>query len=283
MVSLRLLRSRPTGVNLLLGAAALALVSALVAALLFLSHGGRWFVVATPSMGTTAPVGTFVMTQPTTVSALHVGDVISFHPPTNPGETYTHRIVSIADAAVSTRGDINGATDPWTLHDADLIGRAITVLPGVGWLVRGLPLVAIGFAIVLLLTHFARSRQRRASFRIVGTALVVSLADFWLRPFTGVQVLQTFVHGTDAGATVVSTGLLPIRVAAIGGNHADLLSGQVGQLSIPSYLHDDYYRIQTSLHLDVWGWIVFFLICCIPLFATVIFGLPSKNEQEQFA
>ncbi len=276
------IRPRHTGLNMLLGAAAFALVGAVIAIMLFFANGGRWFVVATPSMGTAAPVGTLVLTRPTTVSALHVGDIITFHPSTAPGETYTHRITTIsADGAVSTRGDINGATDPWVLHDADLLGRASAVLPGVGWLVRGVPTLVLGLIIVFLLTHLVRSRQWRASLRIVGACLVISIAAIWLRPFTGVQVLQTFVHGSYAGATVVSTGLLPTRVTAVQGNHVDLLSGSVGQLSIPTYLHDDYYRISSALHLDLVGWIVFLVICCLPLIGTLVFGLPAKNRVDE--
>ena len=287
MSSFRFFPSRPSGLNVLLGVVALTLVGMLVAVVFFLANGGRWFIVATPSMGVVAPVGTLVLTEPVQVSALHVGDIISFHPPTTPAEIYTHRVIAITSGtattpgAISTRGDINGATDPWTLHTADLIGRAATVLPGIGWLVRGVPILAIGLALVLLLTRLVPSLQWRASLRIVGVSLVVSVAAFVLRPFTGVQVLQTFVQGQHAGATVVSTGLLPIKVTAVHGNEVNLLSGQVGQLSIPTYLHDGSYRIASGLHLDIWGWIVFFLVCCTPLIITLTVGLPPKTESTQ--
>jgi signal peptidase I len=269
-----------------IGVAAVALLAVLVAALVFLAAGGRWFVVATPSMGTTAPVGTLVLTSPTVLGALHSGDIISFHPPTAPGETYTHRIVNISpEGDITTKGDINGAVDPWTLHGPDLIGKATTVLPAVGWLARGLPILVIGGVLVFLLTRLVRSLQWRAALRIVGAALVVSVAAFVLRPFTGVEVLQTYVADGKAGATVVSTGLLPIRVTAEHGNHVDLLTGQVGQLSIPTYLEDGYYRMSSALHLDLLGWIAFLLVCCIPLIGTMIFGLPPKEtfDGEQLA
>ena len=273
--------SRPTALNVAIGVAAVALLALLVAAFVFLSQGGRWFIVATPSMGTTAPVGTLVLTTPTTVGALHGGDIISFHPPTAPGETYTHRILNISpEGDITTKGDINGAVDPWTLHHADLIGRATTVLPTVGWLARGLPILVIGMVLVVLLTRLLHSVQWRAALRIVGASLVVSLAAFILRPFTGVEILQTYVTGGKAAATVVSTGLLPIRVTAEHGSHVDLLTGQVGQLSIPSYLEDNYYRINSALHLDMVGWSAFLLVCCIPLFGTMIFGLPPKETLD---
>ncbi len=49
--------------------------------------GGRWLIVETPSMGRSAPVGTLLWVEP--VHDLHVGDVISFHPPGEPKITYT--------------------------------------------------------------------------------------------------------------------------------------------------------------------------------------------------
>ena len=278
MLPFRLPRSGP---DVLLGIATVMLLGALISIALFVAHGGRGFIVATPSMGTTAPVGTLLLTEPVHVSALHVGDIISFHPPTAPTETYTHRIIAINAASVSTRGDINGATDPWRLRDGDLIGRATVVLPGVGWLARGLPILAIGFALVFCLSRLVRSLQWRASLRVLGASLVVSIAAYILRPFTGVQVLQTYVHGRNAGATVVSTALLPIQVTAVHGNQVDLLAGQVGQLSIPTYLSDGYYHLASALHLDGWGWVVFFLVCCLPLISILIVGIPQNLPSEQ--
>ena len=286
MSALRPRRSRPRVLNVVGGVAGVALIGLVAAALVFLASGGRWFIVATPSMGTIAPVGTLVLTTPTPVSALHAGDIISFHPPTATAETYTHRVLNVSPQGdVTTKGDINGAVDPWTLHEADLIGKAGTVLPGVGWLARALPIIAVGLVLVFLLTRLVRSRQRRAALRIVGVTLVVSVAAYILRPFTGVEVLQTYVAGGKAGATVVSTGLLPIRVTAEHGNHVDLLTGQVGQLSIPGYLTDGYYRLSSALHLDAAGWIAFLLVCCIPLIGTMIFGLPPREaaDDEQHA
>jgi signal peptidase I len=278
MSPFRLPRSGP---DVIIGIATVALLSALIAIALFVAHGGRGFIVATPSMGTTAPVGTLLLTEPVHLTQLHVGDIISFHPPTAPAETYTHRITAISAGTLSTRGDINGASDPWRLRDGNLIGRATIVLPGIGWLIRGLPILAIGCSIVFGLSRLVTSLQLRSSFRILGVSLVVSFAAYVLKPFTGVQVLQTYVHGRTAGATVVSTGLLPIQVTAVHGTHVALLAGQVGQISIPTFLSDGYYKMASTLHLDGWQWIVFFLVCCLPLIAILIFGIPQKQPLDQ--
>ena len=251
----------------------------IVAAILFHLQGGQWFIVKTPSMGTTAPVGTLVLTTPITVSNLHVGDVIAFHPPTTPGETYTHRIIKIGPTGlISTKGDINGATDPWQLTGSNLIGKATVILPGLGWLIRGLPIVLLGIVIVFLATARMRNATHKTSYRIAGISLAVSIAAFFLKPFTGIVVETTSVQHGSPTATVVSTGLFPIRVTATHGTHTDLYTGQLGQVHVPASAHHGFYAITTGLHLSLWEWAALIGVCCLPLLWTLIVGLPAKDE-----
>ncbi|ARC58586.1 hypothetical protein AS850_15970 [Frondihabitans sp. 762G35] len=253
----------------------------LVGALVFHLQGGAWFIVKTPSMGTAAPVGTLVLTTPTTGSDVRVGDVIAFHPPTTPSETYTHRVVKIGPTGLlSTRGDINGATDPWQLSSRDLVGKAVVLLPALGWLIRGLPIALLGIVIVFLATARMRNATHRASYRIAGSSLALSIAAFVLRPFTGMVVEATGVVNGAPTATVVSTGLLPIRIAAAHGTHVDLVTGQVGQVSVPASAHHGFYSLSSALNLSVWEWVALLAVCCLPLLWTTIVGLPAK-EQEQ--
>jgi signal peptidase I len=255
--------------------AALAVV---VAVVLFQSGGGRMFIVETPSMGTAAPVGTLVLTEPTTVAALEVGDVISFRPPQARDEVYTHRITAIdANGAISTRGDINGADDPWFVTQPDLVGKATTLLPAVGWLIRAIPYLAIGFTLVWLITRLVRSPTLRAADRIVGFSLVATITTVILKPFAGVVLLAAVADGSGARATVVSTGILPIRVDAVKGGFARLSSGEVGSIDAPTLASSAEYQLSTALDLPFLGWVVFWLICCIPLFVILLVGLPSES------
>ncbi|PPF13062.1 S26 family signal peptidase, partial [Rathayibacter sp. AY1A5] len=257
-----------------------ALLAVLVAAaLLFHASGGRWFIVQTPSMGTAAPVGTLVLTEPTALEDVRVGDAVSFHPTTTPDETYTHRVVEIADdGTLRTQGDINGAVDPWATGQDQLIGVVTTALPVLGWLVRGLPLLIIGAVLVQLLTRFIASPTQRASMRILGLSLVASVTVFVLRPLVGIVVLEATVDSGTTNATLVSTGVLPIRVSAEGADPVDLVSGQVGRLQIPA--HDgDAYALSSALHLPFWGWVLFVLLCAIPVLYTVFVGLPGEPER----
>ncbi|OOB90917.1 S26 family signal peptidase [Rathayibacter sp. VKM Ac-2630] len=259
--------------------ASAVLVGLVAVALLFHSSGGRWFIVQTPSMGTYAPVGTLVLTTPTAIEDVRVGDVVSFHPSTTPDETYTHRVVDLAaDGTLVTQGDINGAVDPWATGPDQLIGVVTTSLPGLGWLAKGLPLLLAGAVLVQLLTRLLPSPTHRAAMRMLGLSLVASITVFLLRPFVGLVVLEATVENGYTDAVLVSTGLLPIRVSAEGAAPLDLVSGQVGRLRVPAN-EQDWYSVSSALHLPFWGWVVFALLCALPLIYTFVIGLPAATER----
>jgi signal peptidase I len=260
---------------------ATVLLSLLVAAtLLFQAAGGRWFVVQTPSMGTTAPVGTLLLTTPVLLEDVQPGDVVSFHPSTTPDETYTHRVIAVDAEGLTTRGDINGATDPWKTDQAHLIGEATTILPGFGWLAKGLPLFLAGLVIVTILTRLIGSPTHRASMRMLGGSLVATLVVFVLKPFVALVVLEAVTRGSDVRASIVNTGLLPIRVAAEGGTHTTLAAGQVGSITAPIGENGQFHQISTTLDLPLWGWILFYALCAVPLLYTLIVGLPAEREER---
>jgi signal peptidase I len=260
---------------------ATVLLSLLVAAtLLFQASGGRWFVVQTPSMGTTAPVGTLLLTTPVLLEDVQVGDVVSFHPSTTPDETYTHRVIAVDADGLTTRGDINGAVDPWKTDQHHLIGEATTILPGFGWLAKGLPLFLAGLVIVTILTRLIGSPTHRASMRMLGGSLVAALVVFVLKPFVALVVLEAVTRDDDVKASIVNTGLLPIRVAVEGGSHTTLVPGQVGSVTAPVGETGQFHDISTTLDLPLWGWILFYALCAVPLLYTLIVGLPAEHEER---
>jgi signal peptidase I len=259
----------------------------LAAALSWRITGGRWMIVSTPSMGQAAPVGTLVLTRPTEVSHLHVGDVISFHPPGLANRTYTHRIISIGADGVHTRGDINGAADPWPLHNENIVGKVVGRWWGIGWLLRGLPIIVIGIAIVWAATRYYASDRWRVPLRIVGYAAVVSLAGFLVKPFVRVVVIASNGDSSGAHASIVSTGLLPIRVSASGGNSADLIAGQVGRVTAQAN-SSGRYHLDSGLHMGWPWWMVIILLCASPLLYSLVVGLsplpePADSDPEPVA
>lgn len=276
-------RRRPV-TSVALGVGSAAIVAVIVVAIIFQLSGGRWFIVQTPSMGQAAPVGTLILDRPVAVSTLRVGDIITFHPPTAPVEVYTHRIVTIdSDGVISTRGDANGATDPWSLHQDDLIGEAFSVLPRLGWLVRAIPFLVIGFALVWLLTLLVSTPVWRTASRLLGVCLVVAVTTYILRPFVNVSLLTTTSASHGVTATVISTGILPISVTAVGGTSTHLVSGQTGSVYVPRHLGAPNYSLYSGLNLPWWGWLIFFAMCALPLLWCVLVWIPKERRREQLS
>jgi signal peptidase I len=161
-----------------LGTAGLVAALALGALMLLPPLAGyQRYVITGGSMGDTIPRGSIVYDKPVPVSALRVGDVITYTPPaeSGPGGRVTHRIVWIgrgADGARAfrTRGDANASVDPWRFelrgaHQARVAGHVpyvgyVLAALGLRWLrmlVIGLPAALI--ALVLVVGAFRPPRE----------------------------------------------------------------------------------------------------------------------------
>lgn len=264
-------------VRALLVLAALIVVGAFA---VFSGQGGRWFTVETPSMGTAAPVGSLVITRPATIDQLRLGDVIAFHPPTAPHETYTHRVVAISsgpdhtDPRVKTRGDINGADDPWQLTGTDLVGRAVLLAPGVGYLLKAVPVAVLVSVLVWALTRLwvpARARQSVIYTTLWAAYLVETLI---LRPFVAVRQL-TLTTDPDGSAhfSLVSTGILPVQVTTADGyGHSLPVTmgyGGTGVANVQGPSDHLQYLLDAQLHLSWRGWFLIIALWASPLITSL--------------
>lgn len=263
---------RLTSVGLLV-----VVLAAAAVALVFHLLGGHWFVVTTSSMGRAAPVGTLVLTEPTRASLpLEVGDVVSFRPPGAPDTVYTHRVASVGPEGIRTSGDTTGAIDPWLLTDGDVVGRAVALLPGLGWALRAAPWAALGTLVIWAVSSRITDPAHRAASRVLLGCLLVSGITAVQRPLVGVDLLSTTTDESGAAAVhVVSTGLAPVRVQADGGGHVDLVSGAVGSAALPDV--SGVVDVTTTLHLAPGGWVVVAVICLSPLLWTLLVGLPTRH------
>jgi signal peptidase I len=125
--------------------------------------------VTSGSMRPTVSPGDMAITQAVPASSLRVGDVIVFFPPTSSTEPLMHRIVSLDNGAIKTRGDANNVDDPWqvTLKGTTAY-RMVAVVPFLGWLTelqRPALIVAgllVGLAILLELRKEVRGRKTKA-------------------------------------------------------------------------------------------------------------------------
>jgi signal peptidase I len=125
--------------------ALLALAVALFLAIALLPRLGlyRPVTVLSGSMRPTFSPGDMVIVTPEPVSAVRVGQVISYKVPTGIHQVETHRIVRIlrggSHPVVQTQGDANNWPDPWTAKlEGTTAWRMRAVVPSLGYVVNWL-------------------------------------------------------------------------------------------------------------------------------------------------
>ncbi|MDQ7994073.1 MAG: hypothetical protein AAGC63_14625, partial [Propionicimonas sp.] len=254
---------------------AVATAVAVLAASLFLASGCRLFAVMSPSMGQAAPVGTLVVSQP--ADTYVPGDVISF---ARGERVYTHRVVGVdASGGLVTRGDLNAADDPLPVARPDVIGRAVLLAPGLGWVMMAAPWLVLGALLVYLLSLAgALTRPWRWVVRISGWTLVVALAALWLRPWINLTMLA-FVPAQEGGVLmhVVNTGLFPLDAEG-----TRLASGQDAVVHVTGQDAGGRYTLSPVPALELWQRLVVMLVCLVPFAASFlvrpepVVGTPSR-------
>ncbi|MEV7664128.1 signal peptidase I [Paenarthrobacter sp. NPDC089316] len=116
---------------------------------LFLAVGPRVLGYQTSTMltGSMSPLinpGDVVVTVPTPIEDVKVGDIITYHIPVEDQRVETHRIVEITTTAdggvaVQTKGDANNGIDPWiaTLQ-GKTVDKQVMTIPQMGNAIRAL-------------------------------------------------------------------------------------------------------------------------------------------------
>ncbi len=240
--------------------------------------GGRWFIVETPSMGTAAPVGTLLWVEPVAYHSIHVGEFIVFHPPDS-SQTFSHRVYAVnANGTLTTKGDINGAPDPWRLRASNVIGRVSMRWWDAGWLVWAAPVLVGGTLLLwMLVAKFTRPKYR-VPVATVGASLLLAGSLFVTKPLVRAVRLSFVPAARGARATYVSTGLLPLHLATAAGKYVDLRDGVVGSLLVTSTDRFGSYTVHLSPHLSVWFWLAIVLLGFLPAFYILIVGQsPSES------
>ncbi|MTD15733.1 signal peptidase I [Nakamurella sp. YIM 132087] len=235
--------------------------------------GGNWLIVSTPSMGEAAPVGSLLITRPVDAAEISVGDIVTYHSPIKAGTTYTHRVVSIdASGGLHTKGDVNPAEDPWTLHTADLVGLVVGNVWGVGWFVRALPVLLVGGIVLRFATARWAGPRTRSPIRVMGSSLLFAVAAYLYEPFVRVVGIENYQDADGMHLSVVSTGLIPVRVSADTGGHVDLIDGRVGTVVTDPAEGIDTVHLTATVHLS-WGWwALLVLLWLTPLWWALLVG-----------
>lgn len=244
-------------------ATAVAVVAIATAVVVGVLAGGlRAFVVETPSMAEAAPVGSLVLTRPSPTYA--VGDVITFEVD---GRTVTHRLVSAHDGVLRTRGDLNGADDAWELTPDQVIGSAIVILPGIGFLALAVPWLLLGAIVVEVVARLRRGRATWSwAVRLTGWAVTLTAVTLWLRPWFDLRLLDFRAADAGAGAlmNVVNTGILPVLAGS-----TRLTSGQHAVVLTTDQLPSGLFSLTAVPDPDLPTRVVLCLLCLTPFLASL--------------
>lgn len=234
--------------------------------------GYRFFVVETPSMATTAPVGTLVVVHPRASYA--IGDIISFQA-RNGTKIYTHRIVDQTAQGWSTKGDLNGAIDPLPVTEDQIVGAVEAKVRYIGFFVKGLPWIFLGFVVVYIVTLLPRiPKSWRWQIRLIGWSLVLSLVALWIRPW--VNLVMTGYVPAEVGVDMhlVNTGIFPVDVLG-----TVLQSGQDAVVNQTIMDPDGKYHVTPTLALT-FGWFLAMLAICITPMVVSLFVRPELDDDE---
>lgn len=115
----------------------------------------RPVTVLSGSMRPTFSPGDMVIVAPEPVSAVRVGQVISYQVPVGIHQVETHRVVRIlqggAHPVVQTQGDANNWPDPWTARlQGSTAWRLVAVIPRLGYVVNWLRRPGIRTAAIVI-------------------------------------------------------------------------------------------------------------------------------------
>lgn len=242
---------------------------------LFFLSGWRLFVIKTPSMGQTAPAGSLIVAHAR--PDYKKGDIVAF---VQNDRVYIHRIVGIdskKDNAFITKGDLNGAADPWRVNSNNIIGRAASITRHAGWLLLALPWLTLGFIIVYLLSILPKlAPQWRWPVRIMGGAIVITLVSLWLHPWINFGFLG-YVPNQQAGVDmhIVNTGIFNIKAEG-----TVLSPGEDAIINIPYSDSAGRFVLLPRPALGFWGVVWMIIFALLPLFASLAL-LPRQKELDK--
>ena len=159
----------------------------------------RLATVLSGSMGPGMPVGSAAVLVPVDPAALRVGDVITFHAPTDERPVVTHRVVEIVEPGphpvLRTKGDANASADAWEARlTGDRAWRRVAVIPYGGTVFRALrsaPVHHFTFRVLplflltgMLVSIWLPKRRRSKAVPIAAVVALVAAGPAALAAFT---------------------------------------------------------------------------------------------------
>jgi hypothetical protein len=262
-----LTKKRRAPVGLLQLAAVGAVVAIVLAASGWELSGGSLSVMETPSMCPTACVGSLVADRPV-AGPVHVGELVSFHPPDSFAETYTHYVYRIfSNGMIQTRGAAELKPDPWLITRSDIVSRTVFTVWGLGWLLRALPMLAVGVLLWVVARQWITEKSRRSWDRI-WLAMLVVVPVWVLHPLVRGAVRgvsEDLAHHHWTVANVINTGLLPVSFSTSRGEAVAHVSSTAAAQVAGPVSKSGYLLVRETISLYWWGWVLCALVVLSPM------------------
>jgi signal peptidase len=98
----------------------------------YFAPGYDIYMVRSQSMEPTVNMGDLIITGPTG-DQINEGDIVTFK---LNDDLVTHRVNTINETTIKTKGDNVDSVDPWTITSEDVQGKYIFKIPYVGWFTK---------------------------------------------------------------------------------------------------------------------------------------------------
>lgn len=227
-------------------------------------------VQTTPSMLSRVPVGSLVVAVRTPWSAIHPGEVLVFTEPGTKDVTVAHYVLARHRDYLITHSALSQDPDAWAVVPRDVDGRAVAIVPGLGWAWAD-PMVWLMLVAGLALAVALPKRSQRLGALAAGLS-AAGVAWLRTRPLVGFFPIAEPTVDHHAELIGVSTGLLRERVRLRDDDARSIVHVAEGHLVRLSAVAHGGERVhwEASASLATWAWVVVVLALLVPAIVGVV-------------
>ncbi len=141
-----------------------------------LYRGSEIMVVTSDSMAPALQTYDLIAVHTTSITDIHVGDIIVFNVDFDGVSRVVHRAVQIFDdngkLGITTKGDNSNSTDPWVVHEEDIVGKVVGKTPFVGIFL--LDPMRYALAVLIVVAAASIALQKSGSAKVPGSSEVMT-------------------------------------------------------------------------------------------------------------